>query len=404
MRKIRPGFRLLSLLLIAAVLISVTFVRIFREYQKHDLENRMIQAISAADYHKAQNIGEQLAWYQPLDPTLMKRRAEIATRLNEPENAVIILEEFPDSAPDAAIVALQRGLLLRELFRIDDAVESLRKAVRLDSRLAQAHRVLVGMLGVSRRSEDQKNALINWLRSGSGSVEALRLLAQSDVVIPPGTLAKTIDEGYVLEKQLKIEPDSLHVRPPLARFYRNRGEIEKAITLLDQRLRKAPQDVAAGLEKLACLVEMGETSDADQLINQLESKLSANSEYRLIRARHCLNQKNWQQAQIELKRSMELNTEPAEPYFLMAQCCRALAELNESEKYLAISQSIRELAELAAAVDPNDPRVEDMVAVMIKAESLGRTMESAGWATEILRRDHSHAEAKAVLQKAGERQ
>lgn len=388
------------LIILTTVMAITGFIVHFAEkFQVRWLEQQMVQAMRVGDNPLAENLGNRLAWYRPKDPSLIMRRAEVAGRLKQLNKVTEILGQMPDDTSQSARAALQRGLILRELYRLDPAIESLQKAVLLNPKMVEARRILVGILGVVRRAEEQNQALWDWYHAGTAPVEALRLIAQSVVVIPPGTLAKTFDEGYVLEKCLESEPDSLYVRPPLARFYRNRGEIDKAMNLLKDWLAHDPDDAGARLEWLACLVELGETDEAEKTIIESERLLGNKAEFWLIKGKHRQNTKQWRQALSDLKQAQMLNPHDAETCFQMAQCHRALGELDNAEELITKAQSIRNLAELAAQVDPDQPGIEEMLAVMRHAEGLDRHRESAAWASEILKRDRNHLEAKTLYQK-----
>ena len=54
---------------------------------------------------------------------------------------------------------------------------------------------LVALLGVERPRRRAGEGALGASRPGGSAIHALRILAQSTVTIPPGTLAKTSDEG-----------------------------------------------------------------------------------------------------------------------------------------------------------------------------------------------------------------
>lgn len=367
-------------------------------FRESRLDKTMSDSIRKGDFATALDAGERLAWYRPDDPSLIMRRADLAARLNQLPKVAEILGEMPDDAVDSARAALQRGFVFRELFLLDQAVESLQKAIRLNPQLLDAHRLLAGISGVERRAETQKQALWTWFDSGPAPIEALRLIAQSVVVIPPGTLAKTVDEGFVLEKSLEANPDSFYIRPVLARFYRNRGEIDKATALLKNWLVEHPNDASANLEWLACLVEAGDTDLSERFISQNMSQLQDSPEFWILKAKHNQTLKRWDAALADFNQSLKLDAGPPETWFHVAECYRILGQPEQSQRVMKTCEAIRNLAKIAGQVDPLDPDQDLMLEAARRCDQLGRNRERSAWAGEVLKLSPNHAEARALYQ------
>jgi tetratricopeptide (TPR) repeat protein len=286
---------------------------------------------------------------------------------------------------------------LRELYQLDAAELAFKQALRADSQMLEARRSLVGLMGIERRETDQLSELWSWYQSGVSPIEPLRLIAQSVVVIPPGTLAKTIDEGMVLEKSVQAEPDSTHIRPALARYYRNRGEVDKALGLLDDWLKTHQEDVPEQIERLFCLVEAGDLDLASLVIAKAPEAWRKSANFWIASGDHQRNQSQWQEAVQAYEQALLIDSRQPETYYRLAECKRALGLGVESAKLLEKHASIRKLAELAAVVDPNTPGVTGMMAVANLCRTLNRDREARAWAMEVLRLDRNHSEARSLV-------
>ena len=221
------------------------------------LRREVSAAVKVTDWGRAEAALARLTWYRPDDLEAIRLRVGIAEQRGDLAAAARALAAVPDSVPESPSAHVRRGLILKELYRAREAEAAFRAALRLAPRLPEPRRELVALLGIERRADEQEKELWELHDRAGCPIEALRLLAQSTVIIPPGTLAKTSDEGAVLERCLAADPDDSHLRPPLARFYRLRGETDAARRLLESWLRDHPDDPSARVEWLACLARRG---------------------------------------------------------------------------------------------------------------------------------------------------
>lgn len=369
------------------------------QVRQNQLDAQLKKELAARDWPKAARTAESLAWYRPADGDLIFKEAELAARTGRLIDSARILTRITQNSPRAAEAAIARGLIFRDTYQFDDAELAFKEALVIDQHRLEARRAIAGILGLERRAKEQLGQLWAWQKSGSGSVEPLRLIAQSVVLIPPGTLAKTMDEGQVLEKALENEPDSPHLRPALARFYRNRGEVTKALVLLEDWLKTHPQDTAAIVEQLGCLIEMGDDARVTALLERQLPELRQESEFWLFLGDFERNRENWRKALDYYQQSIRLNPLPPETYYRMAECRRALGEGAEAAKLTARHDSIRKLAELAALVDPAAPAPEAMMYVARACHELDRPDEAAAWASEVLKLQSDNAEARRLAER-----
>lgn len=393
----RKNRRIVPILLIFMFGIVLISIQIIFRWRSATLDNAIKSPDSAGDLLRLRDLADRLAWYRPDDIDLVLRRAEFADRAGDSLAAAAILASVPDSSPAAARARYLEGLVHRNAFRLDDAEMAFRASIRIDPKMVDAHRQLVALYGVEHRGAEQVDALNAWIRSGFGVLEPLRLLGQSVVVIPPGTLDKSTDEGAILERALKTQPESRHIRPALARFYRNRGELAAAKHLLDDWLSKHPDDMDAGIEKLATFVDSGDDDEADRFAGTLDDSARGKSPFWLVLGDLKRNQQGWEDAARCYRKSISLDPRNPETYYRLAECLRSIGREEESALSLKTHSDIRKLAEAAAAVDtlrPNGPAI--MAAARLCAES-GRMFEARAWASEALRIDRNDAEARALL-------
>lgn len=393
-RKNRRRTPILLLILFGFVFLSV---QVFFLWRARALAGSISQASPDTDLHRLRDLSERLAWYRPEDVDLLFRRAEYADQAGDSESAASILKALPDSAPQASRARYLEGLVHRNAYRLDSAEHAFREALRIDPRMLDAHRALVGLLGVERRRADQLQALQAWVKSGYGTIEPLRLLGQSVVVIPPGTLDKSTDEGAILEKALKAESESRHIRPALARFLRNRGESNRAADTLKDWLIRNPDDMPASIELFLTYVESGEDDQAEGIAKEIPKPGADFPEYWMTLGDHQRNLGRWSEAAKSYRKAIALDPRHPETYYRLAECLRASGDTAEATEMLKKHEAIRKLAETVAAVDPARPSMQALMAAANATAALQRPFEARAWATEALRIERDNVEARAIV-------
>lgn len=393
----RKNRRLLPILLLTMFGIALFSVQVFFRWRAAVIDDALRSSGPADEVARLRDLAERLAWYRPDDIDLVFRRAELADRAGDAAAAAAILSAVPDSDPQASRARYLEGLVHRNAYRLDDAERAFRASAKIDPKMVEAHRNLIGLLGVEHRRADQADALQAWIRSGFGVIEPLRLMGQSVVVIPPGTLDKTTDEGTILERALEAQPQSRHVRPALARFLRNRGESAEASKLLDEWLKDQHNDIAACIEKLATLVESGEDDAAQTFAATIHESTSEIAEYWLYLGDLKRNRKRWDEAADCYRKASSIDPRNPETYYRLAECLRSSGQKDESAHYLKKHADLRRLAEAAAAVDANRPTGSAILEAARLCADLGRTLEARAWVNEALRLDRDNAEARALL-------
>ncbi|MGE3822049.1 MAG: tetratricopeptide repeat protein [Isosphaeraceae bacterium] len=346
------------------------------------LRAQVDSAVRETDWPTAATALDRYLWYRPGDTEAIRTRVEIAEHLGDRAGAVAWLARVPDSAPEAASAQFRRGVLLKEMFRLREAEAAFLAAMERDPDALEPRRELVAILGVLRRATEQEEALWGLLQAG-GAIEALRLLAQSSVVIPPGTFAKTIDEGLVLERALQVDPDHPDVRPALGRFHRMRGETAKALTSLEVWLDDHPGDADARVEWLACLLDDGQVDAATPWFDPPRSGMTHLADYRRLRGDWQHLQGRPEKALNDYREAVRLAPRDAEARYRLALGLRAAGKLDEARKAMAYHQTLRSFAEVAAAVSVENPDLAKVVEASETCRALGpdRGREAEAWST-----------------------
>ncbi len=160
--------------------------RAWSSYRSGALWREAIDASRARAWDRVETALSRRTWYQPDDPAAIALRVEAALRRGDREAAAQALATVPDSSPQAESAHLSRGRLLKELYRPAEAVDELRACLRLNPGQLAAHRELIIIFGIERRAREQETQLWALYDCIDGAIEALRILAQSTVTIPPG--------------------------------------------------------------------------------------------------------------------------------------------------------------------------------------------------------------------------
>jgi tetratricopeptide (TPR) repeat protein len=354
-------------------------------------------AVKVTDWGRAEAALARLSWYRPDDLEAIRLRVEIAERRGDLGAALRALAVVPDSIPESPSAHVRRGLILKELYRPREAEAAFRAALRREPRLPEPRRELVALLGIERRADEQEKELWELHDRAGCPIEALRLLAQSTVTIPRGTLAKTSDEGAVLERCLAADPDDSHLRPPLARFYRLRGETDAARRLLESWLRDHPDDPSARVEWLACLVDEGDVDGASSWFESPPSSCRGFADFERLRGDWLTLQGKSTEAIPAYREAVRLAPREPEVRYRLAQALRASGRLDEATEALTYHCRLQDLAVLAAGVAEDHPALDRINEVGRVCRTLGRQREARAWFAQALRLDPSNAEARAAL-------
>jgi tetratricopeptide (TPR) repeat protein len=337
------------------------------------------------------------AGYEPGDLDAVEVRVQAALQSGNREVALRALATVPESSPLAENAHFWRGRILKELYRPAAAIAELRACLRLNPGRIEAHRELILIFGIERRAGDQEAQL--WLlhdRAG-GAIEALRILAQSTVIIPPGALAENADEGTVLRRCLETTPDDPWLPAPLAYFLRNRGRVDEARALLQPWLHSARTQPEIRVEDLACLLDDGDVEAAREWLERPVESLEEFGRYWLLRG-DWLRMSDRSQDALESYREA-VRREPRDPEirYRLAGALRTAGLVREADAALDHHRKLVALSLLAARIAETAPDASLLAQAGQLCNELGRAREARAWYAAALRVDPAHAEARAFL-------
>jgi cellulose synthase operon protein C len=236
---------------------------------KHDLDRVKAAAGAALALRQPDQAVAELAQAKSSDTDVVLLRAEAAQLKSQPKAAVDLLEPLSRSSPSARVF---HALALARLQAGDKAGAdgALAKALELDSKhyssaLERASLVLA-------QKDDGKAALELLVpvlepkafltlapaeQSRALTVEGMALLAEGDA-----------DKGLeVLERAAKDEGGSSAVaRGALSRAYLAKHELDKALPLLADAVRKDPQNAALAEALVAALLAVGRPPEAQTAV------------------------------------------------------------------------------------------------------------------------------------------
>lgn len=352
-------------------------------------------AAQSERWEQAEEALDRYAWYRPADFVAQRLRSLAAARRGDLPSAVRALEPIPSSPTEAAWAHLTRGRLLKDLFRVREAEREFRSCLAITPAAVEARMNLIIILGVERRGREQQEQLWALHDQGGSPLEALRMLAPAMPVIPSGALSKMTDEGFVLQQCLAADPADPHIRPALAFFHRNRGELERALQLLRPWIEQHPDDGAAIEEYVACLLDSGDLTRVRTWLERLPS--SASSRLWQLRAEWLQRDGKNEEAIAALGRAVQAEPNNPEARYRLGQALHAAGRTAQARQELAWHSQAQQLRQLVATIPEAPTEPFPLLAAARLCTGMKRGREARGWYGLVLRLDRNNPEARGAL-------
>lgn len=214
----------------------------------------------------------------------------------QPEQSLALLEPLAKKNADSVEFLHELGLCLGAAGRGDEAIASLRKAVRLDPGHAAAWRSLGNQLDAAGDPDASRKAYERHLQASTRHpelVEAAKFLYEKKIakaerltrevlkkdpvdVVAIRMLAEIgvrvghfEDAENLLKRCLELAPDFHHARHSYAQVLVQRNELERSLSEIDKLLRLEPKNPAYLIFKCSVLVRKGDHQQALQLYEKL---------------------------------------------------------------------------------------------------------------------------------------
>lgn len=319
--------------------------------------------------------------------------------------SVAALEAIPDWSSRKPEALFLQGQALRKLHRGRDAEAALRACIARDADAGlNARLALLELLAMEERVEEFKRLV--WEihdrmpESDRLAVLTMRIRIEFEQSLPALNIAS-------LRPMVAADPDDAHARAGLAAALDRDGKHAEARDLYAQALAKLPDDAELRERYLDLLHRRGDMAAwADVLANRPEG-----SETRPIMAKF-LGMKAEADGDLvaaELAYARAAEADPSEPeyrhrrslaLFQLGRKAEANAQIAERTRLRDAREKLRLAWNAFATAFEADPAsvTPDLVLDVARAfEVIGWSREAAGWFREALRRDPSHPEARAGL-------
>ena len=288
--------------------------------------------------------------------------------------------------PGSAHLAYLLGASLYSAGNVKEAIAPLQQAVRLNSKILQAHLILGAALD---QVQDTMDAEIEWraaltldpksttartalskdllaekdygseiglLRDGSASGQLTPELTL-DLALAYGQMGMLQDANEVLRAALRVHPASLPLAKALSAILVLQARKEEAAGILETAMKQHPADLGVQLLYLRILVMQDETAKAQQLGSKLLKVAPHNWEVLYLNG--VLEQRagEYSTAREHLQQAVALNPDHFESRRNLGS---VLAQLKDN-------QGAREQLEKALALGSHDPQVRFELAGVLRA-------------------------------------
>ncbi|GIW89080.1 MAG: hypothetical protein KatS3mg108_3404 [Isosphaeraceae bacterium] len=388
----------LGLGVIVLVLVAGVAWLVVRGRRAEALWNQARAASVREDWAKVHESLVELRRLQPLDRDQNRLRVQAALRLRDADAALAALAEVRPDDSEYERALMTRGRLLMEQFRYREAEAVFRRCLALNPRLEEAHVQLVILTGMKRRAEDFERQLWDYYEKAEWKIAALRMLSRGIPFLPSRTTVDPAhDEGYLLEQGLAADPSDPEIRPALARYYLNRGEVDRAFVLLEAWLEMYPDDASARLEWVACQLELGRSEAVGAYLEPGTDRPTQSARFWGLRGEYLKRLGDFEGAVEAFGHAVRLEPRNPEWRFRLGQALRAAGRPTEAESHLSWVQKANQLVALMKNAHDTgaDPRL--LVQAGDLCREMGRVREARGWYEAALKADPQNADYQQRL-------
>jgi predicted Zn-dependent protease len=293
--------------------------------QSRDLAARLnrIEQLLARDPAQAAKQAALLLAEVPGQPMAMLFQGIAHRLLNEPGEAIRILDSVSSRWPEAPLPHLQRGLALREMGQDERAEEAMRRAVAIKQDFSDAWLALADLLVSMGKAEAADAAFSSYVRF-SGTDAALAMAARA---IQEKRYA---DAEPVLRARIEQHPTDVAALCLLADVLAQNGILNDAETLLTRCLSLAPGYRAARQNLAVLLTRQNRPTDALQECDRLLADTPDDAGVLNVKANVFRRMGEYQECIGIYRRSLGIDPAQQTVWTSLGHTLRALGQKDES--------------------------------------------------------------------------
>jgi tetratricopeptide (TPR) repeat protein len=273
----------LTVLVLLGVLASGTLVWTARVTRSSQAAAHMAQARMAIDQGNWASAVYELRRAVKLDPksdVAWLMLADSAFRAGHLPEALASVQRVPSQSANGAVARLLEGTLLVSAGQASRAEAALNESLSLDAASIDVRRRLVFLYGVQLRREELQRVLWELHDRGATQTTDLVLLSGSSFIV---WNAREILP--MIERFAATDPRHVPVRIALGYYRRKQNDLDGARRDLIEACRLAPQDRAARVALVECLIDRDEISEAARHMQDLPGAWWTDARLHYLQAR-----------------------------------------------------------------------------------------------------------------------
>jgi tetratricopeptide (TPR) repeat protein len=332
-----------------------------------ELRRAATEASAAGRWSEADDALRRLAAPTPKDWVL---RAAAANNLNDNAAALAYLSRVPPDGPLGAQAALITARIERARYRARPLEQALLRALRLDSTLIEARRLLVFLYGTQGRRVELLAQFALLADEGPLTFDLIRhwCIAHQEQINDPADLKTT------LERFVANDPDDRWSRLGLGNVLRQLDRLDQAI----QILAPLPESDA---EARACRAEVEfARGDLDAVARLVAGPPENHAKLARLRGRLALNRQEGNAALRFFRLSDAVEPNRFETIYGLAQALRQTGDRAAAAPYAQRADAHRALRGLLGrSVDADEPKEALSMRMASACEAAGYVPEARAW-------------------------